>query len=70
MRVSTTDFEFAHGRPPRGQGQWAFYFGHGRRSGMCVDPWFCPGNVLYSVAKKAAVAEARSRGFTWVEVGS
>ncbi len=70
LLVSTTAYEGAHGKPPRGRGYWACFFGHGRGSGMCVDPWFCPGERNYAEARTLAVNEAGARGFTWVEVGS
>ncbi len=70
VTVSTTEFEFAHGKKPRGYGRWGFYFGFNRTLGSTVDPWFAPGSMNYGAAKKAAVAEARSRGFTLVKVGS
>jgi hypothetical protein len=70
VTVSTRDFELAHGKKPRGRGHWAFYFKFNRLAGGCVDPWFVPGEQLYSAAKKAAIAEARRRGFNRVEVGS
>lgn len=71
VTVSTVEFEFAHGKKPRGTGHWAFFFGFGRRTpGGSVDPWFAPGQQTFAAAKRAAQVEAASRGFTHAEVGS
>jgi len=29
MTVNTTEYQFSHGRKPRGQGTWAFQFSNG-----------------------------------------
>jgi hypothetical protein len=60
--VSTTNYEFAHGKKPRGYGYWAFYFGSD------PEPHFYTGS--YGEAKKAAVADAVAKGHPFVAVGS
>lgn len=70
IEVSTGEFEFAHGRKPRGRGFWAFYFGFRRTRGGTVDPWFAPGSQTYGDAVKAAKVEARKRGFSFIEVAT
>jgi hypothetical protein len=67
VEVSTVDFEFAHGRKPRGHGMWGFYFGFSRRN-VVQEPVFFTAS--YAAAKRQAVAAAAARGFTHVEVGS
>lgn len=54
----TRDYEFSHGRPPRGRGTWAFAFKH---DGSLADAWWAPGELSYAEAKKLAAAEARAR---------
>jgi hypothetical protein len=62
MHVSTTEYEFSHGRKPRGEGCWAFAFGNDE------TPWFVTGCRPYGEAKKAAVAEAKVRREWFVKV--
>ncbi len=54
MRVSTTQFEFSHGRKPKGTGLWLFSvkFADG-------DSAVFEFNGKFSDAKQAALAEAR-----------
>jgi hypothetical protein len=67
VEVSTTAYQFAHGKAPRGRGYWAFEFpGQSPANG----PWFVPGEQTYSDAKRAAVAEANRRGVCFVKVAS
>lgn len=66
VEVSTTQYQFAHGKAPRGRGYWAFEFpGQGTN-----QPWFAPGQQSYSEARRAAVAEANRRGVCFVRVCS
>lgn len=65
VHVNTNDFEFAHGKQPRGNGSWAFFFA--RRADVNTAFWF---NGSYADAKKAAKEEAKRRGFDEVFVGS
>ena len=63
----TTQYEFAHGRQPRGRGGWAFQEGD-RRS---TSPLFW-ANGTYSEAKRQArehfTAMARAAEATYVQV--
>ena len=70
VEVSTVDFEFAHGRTPRGRGTWAFTFDqrHYRDVLSAEVFWSTPGT--YSEAKRQAVAEAQRRGARVVYVQS
>lgn len=60
--VSTSRYEFSHGRSPRGQGSWGFFLG----SSSLEDLFWANGT--YSEARRAAVAEANRRGVSSVEV--
>ena len=60
---SSTQYEFAHGSKPRGEGNWVFFF-----DGDEEDPFRVFG--MFSAAKAKAMAEARVFGFSKVEVGS
>ena len=60
--VSTGEYEFSHGKKPRGYGHWAFFIGS-----ETVEPVFFTG--LYGECKKQAVALAKSKGVN-VFVGS
>lgn len=62
VTVSTTQYQMAHGKHPRGDGSWAFFFGNGK-----VCEWF---NGPYGKAKVQAVAYAKEHGYTFVSVGS
>jgi hypothetical protein len=52
--VSTGEYEFSHGKRPRGYGLWAFCFDGG-------EPEFAPQPGNYSEACKWAISEARRR---------
>jgi len=69
MQVSTTEFEFSHGRKPRGRGHWAFYFGFRGIVGGTVEPAFAPGEMTFTQAKRWAISEAKKSGWTRVVVG-
>lgn len=62
VQVSTTQYEFAHGRRPRGDGSWAFFFG------AEVDARWYQGS--YREARRQAVRDAVSMGVGYVRVGS
>ncbi len=64
--VSSDYYQFAHGKSPRGQGSWGFFFDGDRDA---IAAWFAPYGS-YSQAKAAAVAEAKRRGASRVEVAS
>lgn len=61
---SVQDFEFAHGRKPRGTGSWAFSM-HG--NGSSTTQFF---GGSFTDAKKEAVRVARSLGCDCVRVES
>jgi hypothetical protein len=65
VEVNTIDFEFAHGKKPRGRGSWAFSF-EGRNSA----PVWIPGSMLYTDARKAAVVLARALRVSVIHVCS
>lgn len=62
VTVSTTEYQFAHGKQPRGTGQWAFFFDKN------PEPMWSTGS--FAQAKKFAVAWAVAKGYTTVKVGS
>lgn len=63
--VSTSAYEFAHGRKPRGAGQWAFII-----DGNVSVPFWSVPRTPYSEAKAQAVEYAKRKGATRVEVGT
>lgn len=65
MRVQTTNFEFAHGRKPRGFASWGF--GPEKFSDF-EDIVFITGN--FAEAKKQAQEAARQRGWKEIHVQS
>ena len=65
IEVSTREYEFSHGKKPRGYGNWAFFFDGATDVGAAK--WF---TGKFSEAKKMAVAWAASKKHTKVEVGS
>ncbi len=62
ITVSTTQFEFSHGKKPRGTGLWAFDI-----EGWPV-PYFAPTELTYAQAKQHAIAHARSLGFKYARI--
>lgn len=67
VEVSTVEYEFAHGRNPRGYGSWAFAF---RRGENDLNQLFWVNGATYRDAKKAAITEAIRRGSYEVHVCS
>ena len=61
----TANYEFTHGRKPRGTGCWAFIF-HGRNS----EAEFAPGTLAFSQAKAWARTRATQLGVRFVEVAT
>jgi len=57
----TEQYEFSHGKKPRGTGCWAFFMDDES------SPVFFNGP--FGEAKKEAVAWAKKHGFTFVSVG-
>ena len=73
VTVSTRNFELAHGRKPRGFGNWAFSFSNNAAMGYYADGRELidyTHNCTYSVAKKWAVVRAKQLGTTQVSVCS
>lgn len=64
IRINTTEFEFAHGRKPRGRGSWAFCFGSSDEPVWAPggDGFFAGGALTYGEAAKWARVEAARRG--------
>jgi hypothetical protein len=58
--VSTSKFEFAHGKKPKGKGSWAFKIGNKTE--------FIPGSLDYGVAKSKAIALAKEKGVSQISV--
>ena len=58
IRVSTREYEFSHGKQPKGRGHWAFQIGE--RVG------FIDGT--YTEAKKLAGKQAKQEGVEIIEV--
>jgi len=63
VTVSTTEYEFAHGKKPRGYGRWAFLLACNKQ-----DIVFYTGK--YSDCLKQAKAQAKSCGYTAIAVGA
>ena len=64
VRVETNRYERAHGKKPRGFGQWAFYF-----DDMGGEPIWVPKAMSYSDAVKWAKGEAKKAGKEYIYVG-
>lgn len=64
--ICTENYEFSHGKKPRGTGMWAFDFG--RRGAWTTE--FAPRTMSYSEACKWAKAFAKQLGADRVSVGS
>lgn len=60
--VSTTQYEFSHGKKPRGAGYWGFQIGHDRGA---QQVWL---SGTYSEAKRLALKVGRRLGASTVEV--
>jgi hypothetical protein len=58
---STSEFQFSHGKQPRGEGYWAFFFDRDS------EPQFWSGS--YAEAKRQATAYAKANGKSFVRVG-
>lgn len=54
----TTQFEFSHGRAPKGYGSWAFGTTRNPDVMDSAKCWFTPGAMAYADAKKWAKAKA------------
>jgi hypothetical protein len=58
MRVETNEYEFSHGRKPRGLGVWAFRIGE--------ETVFITGT--FTTAKSLAAKNARAKGLDFIKV--
>ena len=56
--ISTSNYEFAHGKKPRGEGLWAFKFIYGYLGQAVASEEFTPKSMSYSAAKKWAQGRA------------
>ncbi len=65
MFVSTTAYQFAHGKHPRGEGCWAFFF-DGNEDVTQAKFFF----GTFAAARKQAVEYAKAHGHKSVAVGS
>lgn len=61
IEFNTREYEFSHGKQPRGYGQWAFFFDSD------PEPFWATGS--YAEAKKMAKAYAVSKGYREIKVG-
>jgi len=69
VHVSSSAYQFAHGKQPRGHGSWAFYMGPSRVGQPDQEPvWFPYGS--YSDARRQAVAYAKANGYAEIRVAS
>ena len=62
VEFNTREYEFSHGKSPRGYGYWAFFFDNEKE-----PQWF---TGKYSEVKKLARAYAVMKGYRDVVVGS
>ena len=67
IEINTNEFEFSHGRKPRGIGQWIFRFIY--LAGP-AEELSAPSHCSYADAKKWATAKARELGALRVTVCS
>ncbi len=65
--VSTDQYQFAHGKSPRGFGSWGFFFDDARDASQV---WFAEPAMTYAQAKRAAIVEAKRRDAVRIEVAS
>jgi hypothetical protein len=66
MDISTSNYEFAHGRKPSGKGYWAFTFWKDGKH----NTEFAPGDLTYGAAKRWAIVAAKVLGADRVAVAS
>jgi len=66
ITVRTSEYQFSHGKLPRGQGSWAFWMGRDT-SDINKALWF---NGTYAEAVKQAKLAAQAQGCTTITVGS
>jgi hypothetical protein len=64
--ITTTAYEFSHGKRPAGRGYWGFFFNPGDRLSAVSDSadlWWATGASTFGEARRQALAEARRRGY-------
>ncbi len=65
IEISTSEFQFAHGRKPRGRGHWAFYLPDD------PEPVFFNGTYTEACRLAKALAAARFPGrYLTIKLGS
>lgn len=57
VEFDTTQYQFSHGRQPKGRGSWAFFFD----KKMQGEAFWTPGNTSYSEAKRLVKEEVARR---------
>ena len=67
ITISTTDYEFAHGKKPRGKGYWGFKFSG---VGIFVRTEFAVGELSFSEARRWALARAKAINCSYVSVAT
>jgi hypothetical protein len=71
MTISTTNYEFTHGRKPRGKGYWAFRFQKDMADGTAKESVeFAPSEMQYADAKRWAIQTAKANGVSRVAVAT
>jgi hypothetical protein len=68
VRVSTSGYQFAHGRMPRGTGGWIFEHADNGTAGQQIDQFSAHGT--YSACKRQAVQWAAANGYYSITVAS
>lgn len=63
IEINTSEYEFSHGKKPRGTGQWGFFFDQDRDVSQCF--W---ANGSFADAKRMAIAWAVTKGHTVIRV--
>lgn len=66
--VSTRDYYHSHMKEPKGRGSWAFSIGEVVKDDIDYNKlWWSP-SCTYAEARKLAIAEAKKRGVSYIEV--
>lgn len=66
--INTSKYEFSHGRKPRGEGYWGFYFVDHKSDTTRVE--FAPGFIKYTEARRWAVERANATDSTVISVAT
>lgn len=68
MKIYTEQFQFVHGRKPKGTGCWAFVFSNEKEE-WCA---FAPSSMSYTEASKWIKEETKRNGWkaSKIEVGA